>query len=132
MNAEPVFGEMLSRLRRAAKNGTRLHLDPEHVAALLDDDIYAVLSAREAKEFRSQCRPVQPAEPESGPSAALPQLTYASSLDHSGSGIVPIETIGPSAGMPAQQMDASVGLAASRSALAAVTQVTRRKQRKTP
>jgi hypothetical protein len=99
MNAEPVFGEMLSRLRRAAKNGTRLHLDPEHVAALLDDDIYAVLSAREAKEFRSQCRPVQPAERESAPSAELPQLTHASSLGHSGSGIVPIGTTGTSAGL---------------------------------
>ena len=99
MGAEPVFGDMLSRLRRAAKNGTRLHLDPEHVAALLDADIYAVLSAREAKEFRSQCRPVQSAEPENAPSAGLPQLTHASSLDHSGCGIVPIGMTGTSAGL---------------------------------
>ena len=99
MGAEPVFGEMLSRLRRAAKNGTRLHLDPEHVAALLDDDIYAVLSAREAKEFRSQCRPVPLPAPESEPSAATPQLMAASNLGLSGSGIGPIGTTGTSAGL---------------------------------
>lgn len=99
MGAEPVFGEMLSRLRRAAKNGTRLHLDPEHVAALLDDDIYAVLSAREAKEFRLQCRPAPLPVPESEPSAAPPQLTADSNLGLSGSGIGPIGTTGTSAGL---------------------------------
>jgi hypothetical protein len=99
MGAEPVFGEMLSRLRRAAKNGTRLHLDSEHVAALLDDDIYAVLSAREAKEFRSQCRPVLPTERESAPSAAPPQLMAGSNSGLSGSGTGPIGMTGTSAGL---------------------------------
>jgi hypothetical protein len=99
MSAEPIFGEMLSRLRRAARNGTRLHLDPEHVAALLDDDIYAVLSAREAKEFRSQCRPVPLPAPESEPSAAPPQLMLGSNSGLSGFGIVPTGTTGTSAGL---------------------------------
>jgi len=99
MAAEPVFGEMLSRLRRAARNGTRLHLDPEHVAALLDDDIYAVLSAREAKEFRSQCRLVPLPAPESEPSVAPPQLIPDLNSGLSGFGTAPTGTTGTSAGL---------------------------------
>ena len=82
----PVFGEMLSRIRRAARNGTRLHLDPEHVNALCDDDIYALLSAREARELKASCQKDEGA-------------TIGSSLARSGYGIVPSATIGTSAGL---------------------------------
>ncbi|WP_164518816.1 hypothetical protein [Sphingomonas sp. ABOLG] len=96
--AEPVFTEMLSRIRRAAKNGTRLHLEPEHVTALLDDDIYAVLSAREAMEIRRKCRPVQQEESAAAPPQPQPG---ASNLVPSGFGIVPIATTGTSVGSTA-------------------------------
>lgn len=101
MGVEPVFAEMLGRLRRAARNGTRLHLEPEHVAALLDDDIYAVLSSREAKEIRLQCRPdhqAQPTEEGSGGAPAPALLQDASNSAPSGSGTVLIATTGTSAG----------------------------------
>lgn len=48
-----VYGSMLSRIRQAKRNGTRLHLEVEHVAALLDDDIYALLCQHEAAELRT-------------------------------------------------------------------------------
>ncbi|AOW22204.1 hypothetical protein AVM11_08960 [Sphingomonas melonis TY] len=125
MGAEPVFVDMLGRIRRAARNGTRLHLDPEHVAALLDADIYAVLSAREAEEIRTQCRPERPPQPEldDAPPASPPMLPPALNLAPSGSGIGAIGTTGASAG----------SMAVSRAAHRRVSEVAkeiRRKKRK--
>jgi hypothetical protein len=104
MGAEPIFGDMLGRIRRAAKNGTRLHLEPEHVAALLDADIYAVLSAREAQEIRTQCRPERldpPEEASDAPAASPPAFPPALSLALSGSGIAATATTGTSVGSTA-------------------------------
>jgi hypothetical protein len=102
MGAEPTFGEILDRIRKAARNGTRLHLDYDHAVALLDGDIYAVLSAREAQEIRSRCRqdmPPVPAEPESAPAVAPPLPPIDSNWGLSGSGIAATGTTGPSVGL---------------------------------
>lgn len=53
-NAHPVI-ELAKRLRRAARNHGRLHLEPCHVAILMSADIYGVICAREAEEFRRAC-----------------------------------------------------------------------------
>ena len=53
-NTSPVI-ELAKRLRRAARNGGRLHLEPCQVAILMGDNIYGVICALEAKEIRSAC-----------------------------------------------------------------------------
>ena len=47
--------ELAKRLRRAARNGSRLHLDPCHVAILMSADIYGAICALEAEEIRQAC-----------------------------------------------------------------------------
>ncbi|WP_206757221.1 hypothetical protein [Sphingomonas sp. CFBP 8765] len=122
-----LYSELAGRIRKAARNGSRLHLDHCHVRALMDARLYPIIALMEAEELNALC---QQDNYVTEPQRALPRSAMSS--EPIGSGIALIETTGPSAGMPLQQMDVSVGLAASRSALAAVTQVTRRKQRKTP
>lgn len=48
------FGEILSRMRRSARNGERLHLDAAHVVAIMTSPIYAELAKMEAEEIASQ------------------------------------------------------------------------------
>ncbi|GGO96382.1 hypothetical protein EV664_107130 [Stakelama pacifica] len=43
--------EMMSRIKRAKRNGTKLHLDHEHVDLLLQDDVYSLLCRYELKEM---------------------------------------------------------------------------------
>lgn len=53
-NTSPVI-ELAKRLRRAARNGARLHLEQCQVAILMGDNIYGVICALEAKEIRRTC-----------------------------------------------------------------------------
>jgi len=80
----PVHAEINERLRRAARNGTRLHLDLEHVRALMDPRIYSVLAEIEAEEVRKQWQTDES------------QQQSVSSLVPSGSGIARTATIGTS------------------------------------
>ncbi len=50
----PVI-ELAKRLRRAARTGSRLHLEPCQVAILMGDNIYGAICALEAEEFRRAC-----------------------------------------------------------------------------
>ena len=47
------FQEIAARLRRAARNGTRLHLDPEHARVLMQPRFYTVLAAAEGEEIQA-------------------------------------------------------------------------------
>jgi hypothetical protein len=57
MSSRPIF-ELTRKLRRALKSGGRLHLDPQEVLVLLDEDIFEAISRREAEELRKSCVPV--------------------------------------------------------------------------
>ena len=50
--AEPAVFGLVDRLRSAVRTGRRLHLDPEHVKVLMEDDVYLALSRLEAREMR--------------------------------------------------------------------------------
>lgn len=52
--SHPIHG-LMKRLRRAASNGSKLHLDADHVQLLLSDDVYRLLSNLEATEMRKAC-----------------------------------------------------------------------------
>lgn len=54
MTAAAPFTEILNRMRRAARNGERLHLDAAHVVAIITSPIYAELAKMEAQEISSQ------------------------------------------------------------------------------
>jgi hypothetical protein len=121
-----VYSELNDRLRRAARNGTRLHLDPAHVAALLAPKIYGVLAAAEAEELNGLC-----GQDNHAATLAAPAQLSAISSGRSGSGIARTAMTGTSAGMTTEpQMDA-VGRAESRRASAAVGRITHRKRHKT-
>jgi hypothetical protein len=105
MGAEPVFVEINSRLRRAVRNGTRLHLDPEHARALMQPRFYALLAEAEAQEITSLCASAN----DSGPPAPQPRPSPPandSRSDNIGSGIGPTETTGTSAGSKVVQLAA--------------------------
>jgi hypothetical protein len=53
-NTHPII-ELAKRLRRAARNGSRLHLEPCQVAILMGENIYGAICALEAEEFRRAC-----------------------------------------------------------------------------
>ncbi len=48
------FAEILNRMRRAARNGERLHLDAAHVVAIMTSPIYAEMARLEAEELAAQ------------------------------------------------------------------------------
>lgn len=50
-----TYAEIANRIRRAARNGGRLHLDPAHVLALLASPIYPLIAELESKELASLC-----------------------------------------------------------------------------
>jgi hypothetical protein len=85
----PVFG-LVDRLRSAVRTGRRLHLDPEHVQVLMDDQVYLALSKLEAREMRR----------------LLEAAGTATSLASSGSGSGPGSSPGTSAGSSAICTDA--------------------------
>ncbi len=51
-----AFAEIANRIRRAARNGERLHLDPAHVLALLASPIYPLIAELESKELAASCQ----------------------------------------------------------------------------
>ena len=51
-----TYSEIAQRIRRAARNGERMHLEQEHVFALLEPRIYAVLAELESEELTAICQ----------------------------------------------------------------------------
>lgn len=49
-----IYEEIRDRLRRAARNGERLHLDPRHVRALIASPIFLILAELEQAELKAQ------------------------------------------------------------------------------
>ena len=122
-----TFSDLAGKLRRAAKNGTRLHLDEVHVKALLSPRIYGIISNLEAEELNALCDQDNMPVSRSAP----PQLRVISS-ESTGCGTGRTGTTGPSAGTRMEAMGADVALAASRLASEAVKKVSRRKLLRTP
>ena len=112
-----------TKLRRAAANGTRLHLDPAHVQILMSARIYPALAILEAEELNALCH--QDNQPLGQPRR---RAKSAMSLAPSGCGNDLIETTGQSAGTKTDQTEMDVGLAASRLASAAASMVSRHKR----
>lgn len=50
------FTEITKRMRRAVRNGERLHLEPEHVIALMTSEVYQELTRLEAREAEEEWR----------------------------------------------------------------------------
>ncbi|KKW92281.1 hypothetical protein YP76_10140 [Sphingobium chungbukense] len=121
MNSGP-FTEITDLLERAARNGTRAHLNHDLVRALIASEAYSLLLADRKKEIISTWQDNEEALPRPG----------VRNSGSSGSGIAATEMTGASAGTMTADQTASVGLAASRQASAAVAQITHRKKRKTP
>ena len=116
------FTALTDALERAARNGTRAHLPPEIVRALVSSEAYSLLSGYRIKELQqlwqeSDAQPAPPAAPSS---------------DRSGSGTGPIATIGRSAGTMTETQFEAVGHAASQRALEAVHRISRRRRLKIP
>ena len=77
--------ELASKLRNAARTGKRLHLEPPHVAVLMQEAVYGPISALEAEEIRRECRVATVNDNDT-------------SSETSGSGSSPIAAPGTSAG----------------------------------
>jgi hypothetical protein len=112
--ANPVFG-LVDRIRSAGRTGRRLHLDPEHVKVLMEEEVYLALTRREAREMQRL--------------SALEE-TSASSSATSGFGNVPSVSPGTSAGSNAIPPDA-VSRGASQFLRAEVARTLRRKKQST-
>lgn len=112
-----IYSDLAKKLRRAALHGSRLHLEPSHVAAILSSPLYAIIANLEAEELSALC-PQNEKLP-------LTDRQVAPRSARSGSGIEPIEMTGTYAGTsPVAETD--VGHAASRLASVAAAQVVRR------
>ncbi len=119
------YSGLAHKIRRAVRNGSRLHLDAQQARALMSPPIYPLIALLESDELNSLCeQDNQPARV----AAEIPQTVTR--LGRSGSGIAPIGTIGPSAGIPMGAVAPDVGLAASRLASEAVKMVSRQRQRR--
>lgn len=116
------FTAITDALERAARNGTRAHLNHDLVRALIASEAYSLLLDDRKKELISAWQehdgnPPRPVEPSSG---------------RSGSGIGPTATTGEYAGTMTAEVREAVGHAASQRALEAVNRIGRHKRRKTP
>lgn len=111
----PVFG-LVDRLRSAIRTGRRLHLDPEHVKVLMEDDVYLALSRLEAREMRR---------------LSVADITSDKSLATSGSGSGQKFSLGTSAGSSAVPMDV-VSRGASQLLRKEAALIVRRQKRSTP
>ena len=116
------FTEITDIFERAARNGTRAHLNHDLVRALIASDAYSLLLADRKKEIVSIWQDHDGA----------PQSPDEPSLGRSGSGIGPTGTTGASAGMMTVEEREAVGRAASQRALEAVDRIARRRRHKTP
>lgn len=54
--AKPPAVELAQKLRSAAERRSMLRLSPEHVAILMQPEIYGPISDLEATELRAACR----------------------------------------------------------------------------
>ncbi|MBC9033017.1 hypothetical protein IAG41_11480 [Sphingomonas sp. JC676] len=115
-----IHADLAERLRKAARNGTRLHLEPAHVKALLSPGIYGVISTLEAEELNALCDQDNQLD-ETSKLRARPDI----SSGRTGSGIVPTATTGRSVGSMVEQRAAEA--LASEEAL----RICRRKKRST-
>lgn len=52
--------ELAGRIRKAARNGSRLHLDPCHVRVLMDPRLYPIIAIMEAEELNALCQQDNP------------------------------------------------------------------------
>lgn len=91
---------MASKLRKAARNGTRVTFDPAQVQLLMSPHIYKAIARLELEELTAPCRP------ESKPAQTFPP-TGSSSVP-SGSGIAQTGTHGRSVGLTVEQHAADV------------------------
>lgn len=80
------FHELTDQLERAARNGTRAHLAPDVVRALVESPAYSILTDERRKELVATWRDRRP------------KALSVSSSDPSGSSTEPKETTGASAG----------------------------------
>lgn len=117
---DAVISEILNRMRRARRNGERLHLEQAHIRALMQPRIYAVLTEIEAEEF-DQCVDQEDGNGEPEPT---PAPRRGSSSAASGSGTAPTATTGTSVGLQA------VPRAESQLVLEAAAMVARRSKQK--
>lgn len=49
-----AFSEIMTRLRRSARNSARLHLEQHHVQALIESPLYTMLASLESRELTEQ------------------------------------------------------------------------------
>ena len=97
------FTDITDQLERAARNGTRAHLAPDLVRALIESGAYPILLAERTKELTRQWHDRKP---------QAPPPPIESSSGPIGSNIGPRETTGPSAGtIPRLVHDAAERLA---------------------
>jgi hypothetical protein len=113
--SNPVFG-LVDRIRSAGRTGRRLHLDPEHVKVLMEEDVYLALSRLEAREMQRLSDPEQ---------------NSGNSLATSGFGSDRSASPGTSAGLSAIPRDV-VSRGASQLLRAEVARTLRRKKQSTP
>ena len=121
-----IHNDLGDKLRRAARNGTRLHLDAAHVQILMSARVYSALAILEAEELNALCN-------QDNQKLETPRRPARSAMSSapSGCGIERIETTGPSVGMKTAREEMDVGLAANRLASAAVMQISHLKRHKT-
>jgi hypothetical protein len=107
------FHELTDQLERAARNGTRAHLAPDVVRALVESPAYSILTDERRKELVSTWRDKRP------------KALSASNSAPTGSNTEPSEMIGASAGTIPQLVHG----AAARQALEEAAALSRPRQR---
>lgn len=80
----------MKRVRSAAGTGRKLHLDPEHVALLLSEEVYRVICELEAMEMRRACAATVINDNNADTSGCGNATTTASGAS-AGSNVVPLD-----------------------------------------
>lgn len=118
MTVHTPLAELVSRLEKSARNGSKAHIPPELTRRLMGTRAYRMLLNERTEELTASW-------------AEEPQPTAAPSSGRSGSGIAKSATNGASAGMTKEVPAEVVGPAERRRAFAAVDQISRLAPRKT-
>lgn len=116
MTAMTPLSELVIRLEKSARNGSKAHIPPELSRRLIETQAYRVLLDERTEEMSAQWR--EETQQRSAPRSA-----------RSGSGIAKSATNGASAGMTKAEPGEVVGPAERRRALQAVDQIARLKPR---
>lgn len=124
----PAFIPIRDKIERAYRNDGRLHLDPDLVRRLVHSPVWAKIAELAAQE-KAESWQNELLEDLPRPATTTPP---ASSSAHSGSGSAPSAMNGASAGMMKGPLAAAVERAERGQAWEAVSQVGRRKRRRTP